>query len=99
MSIYKLLSIIALQIFLGAPLAANHPGGCQSSDCSTVVLRHLGNESEAAEEENTFTAEARPWYEHHQNIENFEEHDPGDELEEDSSWAGQREEFSDKLLR
>lgn len=48
--------------------------------------------------------EPQPWYHgyhHHHHIygENLDAEDPAAQLDEDASWAGEREEFSDMLFR
>jgi hypothetical protein len=65
-----------------------------------VVLRHFGGESQVCETEPS-DLDFKPWYHRHEyyDADEQEHADPTGKLQDDSAWPGEREEYSDYLLR
>lgn len=85
-------SILGILAFL--PVKGNDHGG---------VHIHIPTCEDANEEENeqlpAYCVELKPWY-HHQHFDEYEDiKDQSDRLQDDTSWPGQRQDFSDYLLR
>lgn len=71
-----------------------------SSEEPVYLIKHFGAENSPntpcdVDEE----CDTAPWYVKHKTYEELEEEDVGSQLQQDTTWPAEREDFSDTLLR
>jgi len=87
LSYFSLFSVLSINT-----VCSNDHGG---------VHIHLKNGEDIEDEPKSLPCclELKPWY-HHQHYDDYENiEDQADRLQDDTSWPGQREDFSDILMR
>lgn len=94
----KLLTYVLGFSLLGMTLISS----LQANDHGGVHINIPTCEDANAEENELkpeYCMELKPWY-HHQHFDEYEDiRDQADRLQDDTSWPGQRQDFSDYLLR